>query len=100
MCVCRVLLTLIRFHLQGDEGDLVMYKDKLIGIYALDETFLVEKNKDAFTNLPVLKKWIWKTIKANSNDDEMEGIFKDQFFDDHIHDNHIYVSMKNRGKPW
>lgn len=67
------------FHLQGDFADLLIYQEKLVGFYINGDYCYPEHTSQIYTKVPAFKKWIWKTIKDNSDADEMEGLSEDQF---------------------
>lgn len=66
----------------GDVGTPLMYKNKLVGLYILGDYCKQLHKSEVYTNVPEFKKWIWKTIRANSNDEEMEGLSEEEFYED------------------
>lgn len=58
-----------------------MYKNKLVGFYVGGDYCNNSTLTEVYTNVPALRTWIWKTIKANSNGDEGKGFYKDQFYE-------------------
>ena len=63
------------YFFQSDIGAPLVYKNQLIGLYIGGDTCNYHGVPDLYTDVSALRQWIEDTIKKNSNEEEMEGLF-------------------------
>ena len=86
--------------LQSDLGDPLVYNKQLIGWYLGGDLCNYYDLVEIYSNVASLRSWIRKTIKNNSDNEEIQGIDNEEFYAAYDNDVEEHEHSIDEGGNW